>query len=324
MIRLIRRVAPVGLLATVLLTGLSGESRAGGLGFTETVYVDPLVETGYYVPTTYTASTSYLLPTRYVLRPRVYSPTVYSTSYVVPTRTVVRRPLFGGTRYLLGGTLAPTRYVVDDVYPTSFSSYSYSPYPTVYGLGPMVYSPVVGTAMIVDDRPVTRAQRAPVDSSARRAAGTREPGLEDPGDLPATGGMSPPSSPELPAPGSLDDGDLDTEFRQNFRPTYRSARPSSAARRVSGRVRSQYNGDPMEGLTVTFKNANPNTGDRVAVTDVDGRFILDQFLPDGDWTVLIAGAGDDAEVTSYPALYISRGLIYDQEGEVYSDLLLNY
>ncbi|QDV33743.1 carboxypeptidase-like regulatory domain-containing protein [Tautonia plasticadhaerens] len=362
MTRFIRRIALGGLLALALgLTPRPAVGNGFGLfGPRETVYLGSPVETiyavptatSYVVPTTSIVSTSYLVPTAsYVYRPARYTlaPTIYrSASTLLPTS------------YLVGSSyLRPTRYYLDDVVSTSYvpTSYAYSTsllYPS---------SVVYDSTPIVVDRPVAAPSPSPSGTSATRRnepalqaprqsgnpPGTgRSPELESraieprqpeasaaPAEEEDAGIVPEPSSPPtLPAPG--EDGAIEGimplpepfETRTSQRPAFSGGLPGStlaaATKLVQGRVRDEQTRGPVSGLVVTFSNTVSSFAERRAVTDEDGQFRLAEFLPDGDWSIVVSGSGANAPTRTYPQVTVMGGRIYDRLGRDYSKLVLDY
>jgi hypothetical protein len=359
MTRMIRRIALGGLLALALSLSPTPAVGSGfGLfGPRETVYIGSPVETiyavpmvsSYIVPTTSVVSTSYLVPTSTVVyRPARYTlaPTMYrSASALLPTSYLVGSPF-----------LRPTRYYIDDVVSTAY-------YPTsvVYPSSALYPSSIVyDSTPVVVDRPSVSA--APAPSSTTRSSepaletprqsgnppGTgRAPALEsraieprDPAPAQTPAGADPgivpePSSPPaLPAPGedeSLDGiGPLPEPFemRSSQRPAFSGGLPGStlaaATKLVQGRVRDEQTGRPVGGLVVTFSNSITSFAERRAVTDATGQFQLGEFLPDGDWSIVVSGAGENGASRTYPQVTVMGGRIYDRLGRDYSKLVLDY
>lgn len=322
----------------------------------ETIYAVPTA-TSYVVPTTSVVSTSYLVPTAsYVYRPARYTlaPTIYRpASSVLPTSYLL------GTSYL-----RPTRYYIDDVVSTSYLSTSYVPTSYAYSSSVLYPSSVVydSTPVVVDRAVVAPAPAPSGTSSTRRSEPTLERPRQS-GNPPGTGRApelesraieprqpeaqaapaqrddagivpEPSSPPTLPAPG--EDGAIEGimplpepfETRTSQRPAFSGGLPGStlaaATKLVQGRVRDEQTRGPVAGLVVTFSNTVSSFAERRAMTDENGQFQLGEFLPDGDWSIVVSGPGEDAPTRTYPQVTVMGGRIYDRLGRDYSKLVLDY
>ncbi|RUL88217.1 carboxypeptidase-like regulatory domain-containing protein [Tautonia sociabilis] len=356
----IRRLASGGLLALVLslpptpaaangfglLDGLFGPRATVYDVPVETIFAVPTV-TSYVVPTTEVISTSYLVPTSTVVyRPARYTlaPTIYR-----PATTVLP------TRYYVGGTLLrPTRYYLDDVVTTTYYSD-----PIVYPSRIVYDTPVIeSSAPVVIDAPAaspspsaTRSQSEPRLSNPPRQS-TNPPGsgrssaLEsrpEPEPAAPEAAAAPPepqpidqeptSPPDVPALG--EDGSIEGilplpepfEMRQSQRPAFGGVPGSSlasATKLVQGRVRDERTGQPRSGLVVTFSNTVSSFAERRAVTDDRGQFQLEEFLPDGDWSIVVSGQAENEPTRTYPQVTVVGGRIYDRLGRDYTKLVLDY
>jgi len=348
MMRLPRRLSTVGLLTTILALSTPTPSSAFNFGVQETVIVEP-AETVFVpsvLPTTRVVTTSraVLAPTTTVLRPT--TTVLRPTSVLVPTSVVrVRRDnIFTRTGRFIRETLSPTpttRIVRSELVPTSVvyesslaptvywpttTSFVSSPLPTTTTY--ILSDPIVET--VIEDRPVSSGSRpARRDSSAIRTES--EPPLRTPNnatpepEIPEFESFDGQSPPGLlgPPPASIDDlPPANGETRESFRPRF--ADSSSANRAIRGRVIDNGTREPEAGLTVRFLSASSAFDPRETVTNADGSFTFDEFLPDGDWTVEVFGPGEDDPVQTYSRITINQGRLYDREGRSYGQLVLRY
>lgn len=342
--------------------GLFGPRQTTYISPVETIYSMPIA-TSYVVPTTSIVSSSYLVPTSSVVyRPTTYlAPTIYrSSATLLPTSYVVGSSFLRPTRYYVGDVIAtssvlPTSVVYrSSVYPSSIV------YPSTSIVTPsrIVYdAPVIESAPpIYVDRPANSsnssgrpAQSEPPLSNERSRSSEsdsttgRSPTLEsrplDPDPVPAPRERDielesppPPDIPLQPEEGSINDLDplpsgLFDETRESLRPTFAGSVPGStlaaATRSVQGRVRDTRSGRPISGAVVSFSNTLASFGERRAVTNDRGEFRL-EFIPDGDWSIIISGQNEEAPTRTYPQITVLNGRIFDRGGRDYSKLLLDY
>lgn len=290
------------------------------------------------------ASTSYVervLPTRYALGSSLLSPTRYYVDDLIPTVSYSYSvPSYTSYSY------TPTTIVYED--PLVATAMVDCPETRIIRAAPSTSAPPTtaprpsnGTSepgLTVPATPRQGGGGAAIESEPESsAAGGEMPLPEAPADVPGVEGAdeagaepSPPA-PDLPAaPGDEGFGlPLPEEFEtsESMRPSFGTigSRPlTTLAQTVVGLVRDDRSGAAIPGATVTFTNAASTFEDRLATTDSAGRFQLDRFLPDGDWTVMVRDAGDASRSRTYPKITISRGRIYDSRGQTYSRLVLDY
>ncbi|MEW4568000.1 carboxypeptidase regulatory-like domain-containing protein [Tautonia sp. JC769] len=303
-------------------------------------------------PTIYRSASTALLPTSYLVGGSILRPTRYYSSDLV------------ATSYLPTSVLSTTRFVSPSsvVYPSSIvypSSVVYDA-PIVESAAPIYVDrpstpagssapqrqsepglsieqnrqrgnpPGVGRApalenQAIDPRPEPQPQ-TPSQPEPTPSQGQPDRSIEP----------EPLSPPDLPAPS--DDGSIDgigplpslpfEEFRESQRPAFSGGVPGSslaaATRMVQGRVRDEETGRPVAGAVVRFSNTIATFAERQAVTNERGEFQLGEFLPDGDWSIVVSGTNGDAPTRTYPLITVMSGRIYDRMGRDYSKLVLDY
>ena len=291
------------------------------------------------------ASTSYVervLPTRYALGSSLLSPTRYYVEDVIPTVSYS----YSAPSYT---SYTPTTIVYED--PLLATAMVDCPETRIIRAAPSTSAPAAtaprssngtsepGLSVPASPRPGGSGGAAIESQPESSAAGGEMPLPEAPADVPGVeggvesgaGAEPSPPAPDLPAaPGDEGFGlPLPEEFEtsESMRPSFGTigSRPlTTLAQTVVGLVRDDRSGTAIPGATVTFTNAASTFEDRLATTDSAGRFQLDRFLPDGDWTVMVRDAGDASRTRTYPKITISRGRIYDSRGQTYSRLVLDY
>ncbi|WP_169976554.1 carboxypeptidase-like regulatory domain-containing protein [Tautonia rosea] len=299
-------------------------------------------------PTIYRPASTTVLPTSYLVGSSFLQPTRYYTSDVVAT-SFVPTSVLSATRFVSPSSV---------VYPSSFVYPSSIVYPSS-----VVYdAPIIDSgAPIYVDRPSAPAvtsgpqgQSEPgLSIEQNRQRGNppgvgRAPALENqpidprpepeptPSEPARTIEPEPLSPPDLPAPS--DDGSIEgigplpslpfEEFRESRRPAFSGNVPGStlaaATRLVQGRVRDEDTGRPVAGAVVRFSNTIATFAERQAVTNDRGEFQLAEFLPDGDWSIVVSGTNGEAPTRTYPLITVMSGRIYDRLGRDYSKLVLDY
>lgn len=321
-------------------------------------YVMPttsIVSTSFLVPT----SSVVYRPARYTLAPTIYRS---ASTTVLPTSFLVGSSILQPTRYYTSDVLA-TSFVPNSMLSTTrFLTPSSIVYPSsvVYD-APIIES---AAPIYVDRPSASAAGSAPQRQSEpglsierNRQQGNppgvgRAPALENQAIDPRPEAVPPPeptpsepdrsiepeplSPPDLPAPS--DDGSIEgigplpslpfEELRESRRPAFSGGVPGStlaaATRMVQGRVRDEATGRPVAGAVVRFSNTIATFAERQAVTNDRGEFQLTEFLPDGDWSIVVSGTNGEAPTRTYPLITIMSGRIYDRTGRDYSKLVLDY
>ena len=283
---------------------------------------------GALFPTRYLADDPLVIPTRYYA-----SPTRYYVDDFVTTTSLATTYAYPTTSVLYGSGLLPTTAVlcrdgpiVGTIPADVVRSPSNEPPLLNSGSGRPAATANSGRGAALESRPNPPAAEDPFQPEPSVPI-TSTPAEPQPSaeDALAPGPENSPPIPDPPAGDFSDPFPTDTfDSRDSMRPPFGGGLSASLANLVEGRVRSETAGASLGGLTVRFSNAVPSFADRRAVTDTRGHFRLPEFLPDGDWSVVISGDSPDRPTRTYPQITVMGGRIYDRLGRDYSKIVLNY
>ena len=342
-------VAPTATYETVPTSYL--ETRSYSLAPSYATFAPTYYET---LPTSTVLSTTAYRPWRRGLFGALFpSRYLIDDPLVVPTRSYA-----SPTRYYVDDLVTTTSLGTTYAYPTTSILYGSGLLPTtvICRDGPIVGTVPAGVVRSpTDEPPLLNSQSgrpAPTSNGGRGAALESRPNapsaensFDSEPSAPVSESPAQPQSgidesliPNLettPPPIPESSGDVSAPFRTDVFESSDSMRPAfggglsgsaaaSLANLVEGRVRSETAGASLEGLTVRFSNAVPSFTDRQTVTDARGNFRLPEFLPDGDWSVVISSDSPERPTRTYPQITVMGGRIYDRLGRDYSKLVLNY
>ena len=281
---------------------------------------------GTLFPTRYYVENSYVTPTRYVIDD-LATTSYLSTSYAYPSQVLYGSGLLPTTSVICrDGPLVGT--VPDDI----VRSPSTEPRLSVPESGRAIIPPETGRGAALESRPNARQNSAPIKplDTAPEADAAGDPQPTTQGDRILDPEIQSPPIPEGPDGEDANPFPIDPfDSRDSMRPPFSGGLSASAAiaaaKVIEGRVRGETGGAPIAGLTVRFSNVvSTSFADRRAITDDLGNFRLTEFLPDGDWSIVISGDSAETPTRTYPQITVVGGRIYDRSGRDYSKLVLNY